>query len=100
MPLAHRNRVRTALAQQLQHALVLAVWAEAAYHYGARVWAGTLAVAAERAYSEIFDPIAALTEEEAELLEPAVTRVEKKLIPFSRLQAGVFAKIRVELNQS
>ena len=67
------------LRQQADHALVFAELAEAAYDSGSRTWAGLLHAAAERFHCVILAGIANLSDEEADALEPAVTRLENRL---------------------
>ena len=73
------------LSRQTEHALVLAMAAEEAYSIGSQVWAGSLHVVAERSYGVILAGIVDLTNDEADQLEPGVTRLEYYLRRLSPL---------------
>ena len=67
------------LQMQSASALALACAAESAFDAGTDEWAGILHATAERFYSDILTAIARLTDEEADELEPSVTRLESEL---------------------
>ncbi len=59
--------------------MILADGAEAAYGNGSQVWAGLLHAATECSHCTVLAGIAHLTDDEADQLEPAVTRLEYQL---------------------
>ncbi len=77
----HRSGLHSAAAcrQEAEHAMVLAMGVAEGYRHGSRVWAGLLHAAAEWSHCTVLAGIAHLTEDEADRLEPAVTRLENQL---------------------
>ena len=70
----------TRLRQLTNHALVLAAVASSAYGSGMNRWAGMLHAAAERSCCMVLTGIAKLTDDEADQLEPGVSRIENHFL--------------------
>ncbi len=67
------------LETQSESAFALACAAENAYAVGTDEWAGMLHRAAELSHSGILAGITSLTDDEADELEPSITRLEYEL---------------------
>jgi hypothetical protein len=75
----HSNTASLVLFQRSSHAFMLATAATSAFESGIHKWSVALHDAAERCHSSVLAGVAILSDDEADLLEPAVTKLEREL---------------------